>query len=65
MKIHQIHDLDLNDESDFIRTQQSLIHKINLSPRHPSRLRQHLRRCRPRLLGAGRGTVRRMQYHRD
>lgn len=32
MKIHQIHDFDLNDESDFIRTQQSLIHKINLSP---------------------------------
>ncbi len=32
MKIHQIHDFDLKDESDFIRTQQSLIHKINLSP---------------------------------
>ncbi|MEL4011293.1 endonuclease V [Bacillus velezensis] len=32
MKIHQIHDFDLKDESDFIQTQQSLIHKINLSP---------------------------------
>lgn len=64
MKIHQIHDFDLNDESDFIRTQQSLIHKINLSPViHPDSV--NLRRRRPRLLGSGRGTVRRMQYHRD
>lgn len=31
MKIHQIHDFDLKDESDFVRTQQSLKHKINLS----------------------------------
>ena len=32
MKIHQIHDFEQKDESDFILTQQSLIHKINLSP---------------------------------
>lgn len=32
MKVHQIHDFHLKDESDFVQTQQSLIHKINLSP---------------------------------
>lgn len=32
MKIHQIHDFDLNDEADFSQIQQFLIHKINLSP---------------------------------
>lgn len=32
MKVHQIHDFHLKDESDFVQTQQSLKHKINLSP---------------------------------
>ncbi|MCY8131116.1 endonuclease V, partial [Bacillus spizizenii] len=31
MKVHQIHDFHLKDESDFVQTQQSLKHKINLS----------------------------------
>ncbi|MER0465235.1 endonuclease V [Bacillus cabrialesii subsp. cabrialesii] len=35
MKVHQIHNFDLKDKSDFIQTQQSLQPKINLSPTIP------------------------------
>ncbi len=64
MKVHQIHDFHLKDESDFVQTQQSLKHKINYHPpslQTPSTPAQR----RPRLLGAGRRAVWGVQHYRD